>query len=296
MKQGKTLVAGWFSFEEMGATAGDILTRDLVCEWLEGAGRSYDIANAAPFQGGVDWQQVDPCDYDDVVFVCGPFGNGEPVTTFLARFPKARLIGMNLSVLDPLSTWDPFHALFERDSDRTDRPDMSFLTNIPHVPVVGLIQVHPQNEYGKRSRHEAANGLIEQLVGAREMATVKIDTRLDINEGGLRTAREVESLIARMDAVITTRLHGLVLAIKNGVPAVAIDPIAGGAKVKRQADVIGWPLVFTTDELTLGTLEQALDQAVQLAAREAARRSAAQAAAILAPLQDQFIAALNATD
>ena len=31
----KTLVAGWFSFEQMGASAGDLLARDLVCEWLE---------------------------------------------------------------------------------------------------------------------------------------------------------------------------------------------------------------------------------------------------------------------
>ena len=49
----------------------------------------------------------------------------------------------------------------------------------------------------------------------------------------LRTAEEVESLIARMDVVLTTRLHGLVLALKHGVPVVAIDPIAGGAKLRR---------------------------------------------------------------
>ena len=36
-----------------------------------------------------------------------------------------------------------------------------------------------------------------------------------------------------MDAVVTTRLHGTVLAIKNGVPPVVIDPIAGGRKVLR---------------------------------------------------------------
>ena len=28
----KTLVAGWFSFEQMEASAGDLLARDLVCE------------------------------------------------------------------------------------------------------------------------------------------------------------------------------------------------------------------------------------------------------------------------
>ena len=56
----KVLVAGWFSFPEMGATAGDLLTRDVVSQWLETAGRSYDVALAAPFDGGVPWMEVDP--------------------------------------------------------------------------------------------------------------------------------------------------------------------------------------------------------------------------------------------
>ena len=80
----KTLVAGWFSFELMGATAGDLMTRDLACEWLTRAGRPYDIAVAPPFTGGVDWREVDPAGYSDVVFVCGPLGNGPPVDAFLA--------------------------------------------------------------------------------------------------------------------------------------------------------------------------------------------------------------------
>lgn len=74
----KTLVAGWFSFELMGATAGDLMACDLVCEWLKKAEHLYDVALAQPFQGGVDWRAVDPQDYSYVVFVCGPFGNGEP--------------------------------------------------------------------------------------------------------------------------------------------------------------------------------------------------------------------------
>jgi hypothetical protein len=52
----KTLVAGWFSFEQMGATAGDLMARDLACDWLERAGHSYDVALAPPFSGGVDWR------------------------------------------------------------------------------------------------------------------------------------------------------------------------------------------------------------------------------------------------
>ena len=51
-------------------------------------------------------------------------------------------------------------------------------------------------------------------------------------------------MIARSDVVVTTRLHGLVLALKNGVPALAVDPVAGGAKVAAQAAAWGWPVLL----------------------------------------------------
>src|SRR3954467_11875448 len=82
----KALVTGWFSFEQMGASAGDLLARDVACGWLRDAGRDFDVALAPPFSGGVDWRAVDPADYSEVAFVCGPFGNGPPLTEFLARF------------------------------------------------------------------------------------------------------------------------------------------------------------------------------------------------------------------
>ena len=237
----KTLVAGWFSFERMGATAGDLLARDLVCQWLGRAGHAYDVALASPFPGGVDWHSIDPKSYSHVVFVCGPFGNGWPIPEFLAHFAGCRLVGINLSMIEPLEVWNPFDLLFERDSSASSRPDISFLSDQGRVPVVGVVEVHPQREYRERSTHQVAHEGIHRLISSREMSVVPIDTRLDINSTGLRTPAEVESLIARMDVVLTTRLHGMVLALKNGVPAIAIDPIAGGAKIRRQAETIGWP-------------------------------------------------------
>src|ERR687898_247803 len=110
----KTLVVGWFSWEQCGATAGDLMARDVACRWLEQAGHSYDIALAPPFQGGVDWRAVDPRDYSQVVFVCGPFRENELTTEFLHRFAGRRLIGLDLSMLEPLDTWNPFDFLLER--------------------------------------------------------------------------------------------------------------------------------------------------------------------------------------
>src|SRR5207244_2792607 len=107
---------------------------------------------------------------------------------------------------------------------------------------------------------EKANAAIQRLVALRKMSAVPIDTRLDIpNASGLRNPGEVESLIARMDVVLTTRLHGMVFALKNGVPAIAVDPIPGGDKIRRQAETIGWPLAFCAEDVTHEQLQQAFD-------------------------------------
>jgi hypothetical protein len=266
----RALVTGWFSFELMGATAGDLLARDVTCRWLERAGIDHDVALAPAFPGGVDWQAVDPRTYTHLVFVCGPLGNGEPVVELFDRFRHCRHLGLDVSMLQSLDTWNPFDALFERDSDRTHRPDISFVATEPLAPVIGVVLVHDQKEYAA-ARHAVANAAIERLCASRPMAVVPIDTCFDPpNATGLRTASEVEALIARMDAVITTRLHGLVLALKNGVPALAVDPIAGGAKVRRQAESVGWPAVFTADGLTDAALAERLDWCLTPAARAAA--------------------------
>lgn len=284
------LVAGWFSFQQMGATAGDLIARDLVCEWLEHAGLSYDVALAPPFSGGVDWRSVDPTNYSHVVFVCGPFGNGPPITEFLPRFAGCRLIGVDLSMLDPLETWNPFDLLLERDSSVASRPDITFLSYQARVPVVGVVLVHPQAEYKGRAMHKLANDAIERLIASREISAVPIDTRLDINSTGLRSPAEVESLIARMDVVLTTRLHGTVLSLKNGIPVIAIDPIAGGAKVRRQAETIGWPIVFTMDTLTAEALQEAFDYCLTEDARKKARECGERAAHAIHEIRNEFIA------
>jgi hypothetical protein len=291
----KTLVAGWFSFEEMGASAGDIMARDLACQWLEAAGYSYDVALAPPFTGGVDWRLVDPRTYTDVLFVCGPFGNGWPVTDFLTRFVKCRLIGLNLSMLEPLESWNPFKLLFERDSSIISRPDISFLSTQDHVPVVGIILIDTQNEYGKRDSHILANEALRRLADNQQVVRINIDTRLDINTTGLRTAAEIETLIARMDLILTTRLHGMALGLKNGVPVIAVDSVVGGGKITRQARTIGWPFVIPVEELSDESMRKAFDYCLTEQARSAARLCSQRAKKIINEIRSQFIYSLTHT-
>ena len=291
----KALVAGWFSFQGMGTTAGDLMVRDVACDWLEEAGYEYDVAVVAPFthERGVDWRGATPSDYDCVLFVCGPIGNGPPVNEFLAHFRDCPKVGLDLTMLHKLADWNPFDLLLERDSDRASNPDLALASRAGRVPVVGVILAHPQKEYKKSGLHAAANAAFHRLTRARDCAVVFIDTCLDPwNQYGLRTPAEIESLIAKMDLVLTTRLHGLVLSLKNHVPAIVIDPVKGGAKLTRQARVLGWPVVFSADAVTDEALIAAFDHCLGESARVEARAAAEQGLARIQTLRQRFLAEL----
>src|SRR5262249_53360849 len=159
------LVAGWFSFERAAAGAGDLLAKDLVCEWLELAGFDYDVALAPPFTGGVDFWSVDPASYSHVVFVCGPFYK----SNLLLRFENCHRIGINLTMVESVNSWNPFDLLLERDSSARVRPDITFLSAVPKVPVVGIIQAGVgENTTNPPGNYDVANAAIQQLVASRE--------------------------------------------------------------------------------------------------------------------------------
>lgn len=286
----RILIAGWFSFEDMGATAGDIIARDITCQWLQEAGVGWDVADCSkfPFKGGVNWRQANPNDYTDLLFVCGPFGNGWPVTEMLEHFSNCRLIGINLSLMESLTVWNPFSLLIERDSSRKNNPDITFAGKPPIIPVAGIILSHKQKEYGKRSLHDTANDAIEKLLNTVEIARVMIDTSLSNNQGGLRTAGEIESMIAKMDIVITTRLHGTVLAIKNGIPVIPIDPIEGGAKISQQVTELRWPLLFNASSIDETKLVEAFHYCLTPQARHKALECASTGKKRIGEIKESF--------
>jgi exopolysaccharide biosynthesis predicted pyruvyltransferase EpsI len=84
----------------------------------------------------------------------------------------------------------------------------------------------------------------------QECARVPVDTRLDPRQWrNPSTPGQLDSVLCRLDAVLTTRLHGLVLALRQGVPVLAVDPLDGGSKVEAQAAAWGWPALVTADEV-----------------------------------------------
>src|SRR4051794_11536735 len=145
----------------MGATAGDLLARDVACRWLDDAQLPYDVAVAPPFDGGIDLARADPERYSHVLFVCGPLGNGAPVSDLFERFAGRRFVGLDVSMLQPLEEWNPFDLLLERDSSAAARPDLALAAESPSVPVIGVLRVHAQQEYAA-GRHDQVHAAIDR--------------------------------------------------------------------------------------------------------------------------------------
>jgi len=285
----KILIAGWFSFKYCHATAGDLLAAELAGSWLFDNNCPFDYAVAPPFFGGVDWRLTNPKTYTHVVFVCGPFDDKKESKEFLAHFLGCKIFGLNLSMIQPLSKWNPFDVLIERDSSEKVRPDIVFLTKQKLVPLVGICLVEPYGADFEEGAYEA----IQRLVSSRDMAIVNIDTRLDKNETGLRSSAEIETLIARMDLVVTTRLHGTVLSLKNGVPTISIEPGGDNYKIEKQIKKIGWPLFFTAANISDFKLSEAFDYCLTEEAKKKAKECSGRAKQMALGIRNEFLMALD---
>ncbi len=135
-----------------------------------------------------------------------------------------------------------------------------------------------QGEYGERRRHDVVIDWITGWLGSKICAPVPLETRLDIRDWRLcSTAEAFMSLVARLDIVVTTRLHGLALALSAGVPVLAVDPVAGGGKVTAQARAWGWPgLVPAEHSADPGRLDDPWDWCLSAAGRQAAHDASRQ--------------------
>ena len=286
------LLVGAFSFDAKSNTAGDVLACNVAEGWLARAGLEYDVAMAGKYGSGVDWETVEPARYSHVVWVAGPVWDGRKQRELRERFAASRLVALDVTLLDELGEWNPYDAVVERDSARVARPDISFLSPDERAPVVGLCLIRRQSLYGERGQHDAVIAACQRLIESRPMAVLEIDTVLKPGKPGRRSAAEVEALLARMDVVVTNRLHGLALSLKHGVPVLALDSVSGGAKVTRQAEAVGWPVVLRPDSLSdeevARAFESCLGEQARATAEQARRRGMEGAAAV----ESEFLAAL----
>ena len=78
-------------------------------------------------------------------------------------------------------------------------------------------------------------------------------------------------MLPRLDIVVTTRLHGLALALRAGIPVLAVDPVEGGGKVTAQASAWRWPAVLAAGQASdRARLDALWDWCLSTAGRQAA--------------------------
>jgi hypothetical protein len=256
----RILVTGWFSFLDGEATAGDVLALHRVEEVLRGADAAYDVVWSPGFRAeGLHFEDVDPAAYSHLVFVCGPV-HGRQIENLHRRFAHCVRVAVGVSVVDAGSpAVTGFDRVLVRDAPGAE-PTADLAARAPGLPgrpVAGVILTHGQHEYGPRRRHEQVAAAVTRWLAGKDCARLELETRLDAHDWRLcATPAQLESVLARLDLVVTDRLHGLVLALRAGTPALAVDPVGGGAKVTAQARACGWPALVAAEELDAAGLER----------------------------------------
>jgi hypothetical protein len=290
----RVLVVGWFSFLHGEATAGDLLALEAVRSTLRDAGIEHEVAWSAVMcpAGGLRFDAARPRRYTHLLFVCGP-GHGQPVRDLHERFARCRRVAVGVSILDPA---DPacarFHHVVSRDGPQLrPRPDLAARPVTRTVPVVGVYLTQGQQEYGTRRRHAEVTAALTSWLRGLDWARLALDTRLDPRDWRLNaTPDQTESTIRKLDLVVTTRLHGLVLALKNGVPALAVDPVVGGGKVSGQSEAWGWPALLAADRVGPAALDRLASWCLSEAGRHMAFACAAQVGVADASLREMLSA------
>ena len=292
IKKRRILISGWFSFDLLNNTAGDLLAKQSAIMWATQAGFTCEVAVAKPLAPNeVATDTVDPNRYDSVVFVCGPL-IALYIVPFIQKFAGIKRIALNVSIMATTDLSHEFDVIIPRDSPETTHPDISLVSHSTPVPVIGLIYAGQQTEYPNQ-QHDAVEAMVAAVVKKVGAAIIRIDTRLPHNEYSLSSIAQIESVIRHVDAIITTRLHGAVLSLRNGIPAIAIDSVPGGAKVLKQMQVLDWPLAYAVDTLDEEQLERAIGTALTKQSKELAVTKIEHALTELQKVETLFIDALT---
>lgn len=259
------LIAGYFSYPDGYATFGDTQAMHLVADWLKSMNVEYDIAchHSNNFQG-VSLHHVDPSEYDIFIFVCGPWRSANQ--DVIEKFKHSIKIGVNLSIEDEAS--NTFDFLYPRDLPKKFNPDIVFSAPYQEKPLIGVCLVHPQKEYGDRQRHHHVNQVVHEYLEKYDLPYIYLDTLYRNNPVKIPNTQSFETLLRKVDVVISSRLHGMVFSLKNGTPVVAIDAIAGGAKLTSQAKALSWPYILNGDKLTSEQIDVAVNDCLKEDARD----------------------------
>jgi hypothetical protein len=259
MNSPKALLTGFFS------TVGDMDCLEIVKSWLQEENIEFDVMPyhddiVDKIPGCVSKKSIIPENYTHLIVICGPCWPGvfSEMGIDLWDYEHCTRVGINLTMMRPLEEWNPFDFLLERDSNHLKRPDLSLLKVTGRVPVIGLCFIESQDEYGDLQDHKKVFRIVDEFLEKHNYASVTLDTRWPKhrNKVGFSSVEQLVSVMGKMDAIITNRLHGMIFSLKSGVPFIALDGIKGGDKVSRQAHALQWPAMESVDMLDIEKLEK----------------------------------------
>ncbi|MGN6645531.1 MAG: capsular polysaccharide synthesis protein [Cytophaga sp.] len=280
----KILVTWYGSFKNNG-TIGDYLAVKSLTHFLDKKKYDFDCACYKHFDGLkgniVSLDAINDKEYTVIIFCCGPILKvHENLNKLFSRFETITKIGVGVSLFpkDHFNYYNPFDFVLAREHGEKTFEDIAILAkkNLQHkkqirkIPKVGLILRNNQTEYGlENCKWEQANSILLELAqfitkNAKKTLfsslwyffnkrIIFIDNHLETS--GL-TPIEIESLYNDCDIILTTRFHGAMLSIRNGIPVIAIDQILSGGKVFNMIHETGYPFVWKVNEITSEGLEQ----------------------------------------
>jgi len=254
MDRKRCLVAWWGALARGGETIGDLYAVIRACRLAQEAGYEVNLATSVTYRelrgfACVGWDTLMPAEVDLLMFVCGPLiGESAAFTALTDRYAGVPSVAAGVSVLTAAdgTVWNPFDVTLARDGVDPGFGDLAgFRPRTPQVTQevrrIGLCLRNAQREYGEAaSLHGAAAELARSATDRFAASVVELDTRL---HGRVEEAEAIERAFAAVDMVITTRMHGALLALAMGKPTLVIDQVRNGAKVSAVVGGLGWPVL-----------------------------------------------------
>lgn len=235
----KALLIGWFSSDLGTATTGDLLAMENVADRLSQSGvDTYALGTSVPgFR--VRWVTIsDAMQFDIAIWICGPLAGTFPLD-LRTKVSCNRWIAVNVSDVGQDHVTRAFDAVWWRDSASQHSADLALRQVRTHdLDSVGLLFVGPQKEYAI-DHSLLVSRVIDEWKRLTRRVWINLDTRFPANSVGQDHPLAIASQIGSVSALITTRLHGAVIASALGVPVLPIDQIPGGGKLSVQLDLLG---------------------------------------------------------
>lgn len=262
MSKLNAIIAWWGALDNGGETIGDLFSLCRVARLATQHFKSVTLLSRYQYNQlsatglpVVNLQNCNPEHYEVLIFVCGPIIKGSVAfVELINRFSHCRKIAIGVSVLPPLSpdSWNPFDLVLARDGMESVVGDVAFDPRDYSAQTifsrnVGVCLRGQQREYGPgMSLHTEASDLVNYIVDLLGQSTISLDTKL---YGNANATTNILTEFSRCRLVITTRLHGALLALALGIPTLAIDQVKGGAKLSSVCRLLGWSAVVRVDKM-----------------------------------------------